>query len=991
MVDRRASLPDYSSSFCRDLLTQKLARVRGTAHALVPAFPTAQACVAGLRFWLVDALGRFWPKEPPELPLTVMTDRSRAMLAGWAAAQAPFAYVVSGTTQRLALLLGEPNTESALVSALVDSQFPGARIRPVDPTPLAAHADRLPYCHLLVGVPHFAQPGAGVPRLEQIDQLVRGLLYAGDWTLMVRGVPLPPATTAMLIDMWSERIHLDRRHRDRPDTLHSLDRQAALQIEAMEQELQRALVGRSQGAWLTETYLWSEDPAAAAVAVAALAGEDARPDPLRAYRRHESGERAAEGGWAPSINAVTWLNSRDLAQVVQFPLQEYRGYAVETAVRLDVVPPALEDGARRLEFAWINDLGRSTGEVLALDADRLTGHTLIVGATDSGKTNTCFLLLEQLLRVGVPFLVIEPTKGEYRYLQASMPELAVYTLGGPQAPLRINPFYVPPGVPVQGHIDALLSLFAGAFVLYAPMPYVLETALHEAYAAKGWELESNLCRRGDSASPRAFPSLTDLYHRIDVVVDRLGYDSRLASDVRAALHARINSLRLGAKGLMLDGYIATTLDDLLTRPVVIELGQIGNDEQKAFLMGLLLIMLQEHYVHAGLQVDKVRLRHITVIEEAHRLLENVPVGQAGDFANPRGKAVEAFANLIAEIRAYGEGLVIVDQSPARLAPDAVRNTNLKLTHRIVAREDRDVIARAINLDDAQQEVLVSLPRGRALAFMSGMDRPVAVAMAGAKERLTSQSARKAPSATARVQPLRPSNWAPGSLTQLRLAFLKWLLAAVASDDNARRQAADALQKQILAATPLALRTPDMAIAMQQEAVRDLARWACTDLGAWYSWPFRDEEACETALRTAWDDRLAAPGVGRLLTEGTTVAVAPFSGCGACDAPCRYRFFAAAALAGPAAADTAPVLAGYAAQPTAAQLTRLGLHLAFLADQVVSRKSSPFTEGIGVCLLAMSATQAAWPAELTQATVREFRRWQTATAPRNNHEPRSHPA
>jgi len=979
----RAPNPSFSGSFCSDLLEQKLARVRGAHHNIAHTHPTARACLVGLQFWSIDAIGRFWTKEPPELPLTVMTDRSRALLSGCAAVQSPFAFVLSGLGQRLSILLGEPGAETGSIAPLVDSQFPGARLRSFDPTPIVDQTDCLPYCHLIAGVPYYPKPDQPSARLEQIDQLVRGLLYRGNWTLIVRGRPLPHAVTDEFVNLWSARIYLDRRHHDQPETTHSLDRQAALLIEEMEQELQRALVGRSQGTWMTETYLWSDDPAAAAVAVAALAGEDSRADPVRAYLCEEPAVPETGGSWSPPVASTTWLNSRDLAQVVQFPLQEYAGYAVETAVRLDLVPPPLASDARRLEFAWINDLGRSTGEVLALDADRLTGHALIVGTTDSGKTNTCFLLLEKLLGAGVPFLVIEPTKGEYRYLKAAFPDLEVFTLGGPQAPLRVNPFYVPAGVAVQTHIDALLSLFAAAFVLYAPMPYVLETALHEAYEAKGWELESNLCRRGDSASPRAFPTLTDLYHRIDGVIDRLGFDVRLASDVRASLHARINSLRIGAKGLMLDSHVATTLGDIMGRPVVIELGQIGNDEQKAFLMGLLLIMLQEHYIAEGIQVEDVRLRHVTVIEEAHRLLENVPVGQASDFANPRGKAVETFANLISEVRAYGEGFVIVDQSPTRLAPDAVRNTNLKLVHRIVAGEDRYAIARAINLDEAQQEVLVSLPRGRALAFMSGMDRPIVVAMPGAKDRLTGKPTHKTHAAETRSEPLRLSTWAPGSLAELRLSFLKWMLAAAADGGGSVSKAAGLLRARIRTASPLALRTQGMAEEMQGEAVRDLARWTCTELGALYGWSFGDEESCEAELLDAWAAQSSAPRTGSLLAEGTTVAVTPYAGCAACTAPCRYRFFAAAVLDGQATAELGTALADYAAQPTKDQLKRLGIQVAFLADQVVSREVWPYAEGVSVCVLAMSAARAGWPTEATQSTMQEFRRWLTTTAPKES--------
>ena len=42
---------------------------------------------------------------------------------------------------------------------------------------------------------------------------------------------------------------------------------------------------------------------------------------------------------------------------------------------------------------------------------------------------------------------------------------------------------------------------------------------------------------------------------------------------------------------------------------------------------------------------------------------------SAESANPRGKAVEMFSDILAEIREYGEGFIIVDQVPAKLAPD----------------------------------------------------------------------------------------------------------------------------------------------------------------------------------------------------------------------------------------------------------------------------------------------------------------------------------
>jgi len=50
--------------------------------------------------------------------------------------------------------------------------------------------------------------------------------------------------------------------------------------------------------------------------------------------------------------------------------------------------------------------------------------------------------------------------------------------------------------------------------------------------------------------------------------------------------------------------------------------------------------------------------------------------QGGEVtANPKGRAIEVFSNILSEIRAYGEGIIIAEQIPAKLIPDAIKNTS----------------------------------------------------------------------------------------------------------------------------------------------------------------------------------------------------------------------------------------------------------------------------------------------------------------------------
>ena len=269
------------------------------------------------------------------------------------------------------------------------------------------------------------------------------------------------------------------------------------------------------------------------------------------------------------------------------------------------------------------------------------------------------------------------------------------------------------------------------------MPYVLERCLHEIYRDRGWDLATSVNRRVPRVRgplpPEVFPTMTDLYNKIAEVVDALGYEERIRMDVKAALETRINSLRIGGKGLMLDTRQSVAMKELLARPTVIELENIGDDDEKAFVMGLLLTRLYEHRV-AQAKKWKTKgqkppaLQHISMIEEAHRLLRYVPLEAHPEVANVRGKAVETFANMLAEIRAYGEGVIVAEQIPVKLAPDVIKNTNLKVLHRLVAEDDRQLVGGTMNLDEAQKRFVTTLNTGRAAVFAEGDDRPFLVAV-----------------------------------------------------------------------------------------------------------------------------------------------------------------------------------------------------------------------------------------------------------------------
>lgn len=430
----------------------------------------------------------------------------------------------------------------------------------------------------------------------------------------------------------------------------------------------------------------------------------------------------------------TFMNSQGLAHYFLFPKQEVKDFYIDEYVAFDVMMRRrpTEEAVRigNIIMAGKGEDGSPPNyyEIPLKDLDR---HALVIGATGGGKTNTMKVLLSEIWRKNrIPFLVIESAKREYIELLQVMPlkgaaaqfdMLNVFTLGNETEQgirYRINPFEVMPGIALQTHIDYLLSTFNAAFEMYAPMPYVLERAVYEIYEDKGWDLFSGGNRRG----LKEFPTLSHLYYKIDTVVNRMGYDNEVKSNVKAALKARINSLRIGGKGALLDVGRSIPIQSILAEPCIFELEDIGDDDTKAFVIGILLVQLYEYRKTQG---TSSCLKGVMVVEEAHRLLKSVPETEGG---NARTKAVEFFCNMLAEIRSFGQGIIIADQIPTKLASDTIKNTNLKIVHRTLTEEDRNCIGAAMHMTPEQIDYLNSLYRGCAAVYSEGDNRPKLVKM-----------------------------------------------------------------------------------------------------------------------------------------------------------------------------------------------------------------------------------------------------------------------
>lgn len=359
------------------------------------------------------------------------------------------------------------------------------------------------------------------------------------------------------------------------------------------------------------------------------------------------------------------------------------------------------------------------GGVATLPLTHLNRHALVAGTTGSGKTTTCMHLLAQLWEQSIPFLVIEPAKTEYRALLESPigKDLLVFTLGDEStSPFRLNPLEMLPGVRVEAHISHLRACFEAALPTFGILPSLIEESLHNVYFDRGW----NLTDRGSANDKRLMPTLGEMYFEIIRVTEERGYSEKTLQDIRAAAAGRIGSLLRGSKGRMLNTRRSIPMESLMTRPAVLELESL-NDEEKALVMLFLLTMIRE-YCRATRTESK--LQHATIVEEAHRVMAVTPHAADREVsADTRARAVEMFSASLSEIRAVGEGLIIAEQIPSRLAEDALKNTNAKIVHRLPGQDDRQTIGATMNLDEKQERHLANLAPGQAALFTEGYEKP----------------------------------------------------------------------------------------------------------------------------------------------------------------------------------------------------------------------------------------------------------------------------
>lgn len=374
-------------------------------------------------------------------------------------------------------------------------------------------------------------------------------------------------------------------------------------------------------------------------------------------------------------------------------------------------------------------LGKDTDDYnVYFPLKNLPKHAFLAGVPGSGKTNSMLHLVTTLYsKFDIPFLILEPAKQEYRAL-VNKPEMRGTTVFSPSSGtkflLHINPFQFPLKMSLAEHIRNVINVFEGSFSMDPPMPFLLDRAIERVYREKGWL--PYMINQGTLP----YPTMGELYDTLEQILEETDYEGEIKGNLKSVLQVRIGSLLSREMGDVFNVAESTMApEEWLTRPVVIELEAMGSGPANFLTLMLSTLIRETLKVNPLKRKDgSKKPRHVIFFEEAHNLIGPKAEKEAGENANPKIAATAFVVKMLAEVRALNEAIIIADQLPTAMAPEVIKNTSLKLGHRMTSQDDRQLLGSTMSADEVQLERMATFTTGRTLCIYEGLLKPFELQM-----------------------------------------------------------------------------------------------------------------------------------------------------------------------------------------------------------------------------------------------------------------------
>ena len=431
---------------------------------------------------------------------------------------------------------------------------------------------------------------------------------------------------------------------------------------------------------------------------------------------------------AQQVTPTNMINGKELPIALGLPRKSVPGVAVVEMAEFGraVVFEDLSRVERLMDFGNIYHMGLKEEMRVPMDVDLLASHCFITGSSGSGKSYATYQLLDNLLKRDVHMMVIEPAKGEYKQIFGGLKGIRIFnTDPNVYKMLRINPFQFPENLHVLTHIEKLIQIFNASWALYAAMPAILKEAVVKSYTKCGWDVMNSVWIEG--ISEHKYPVFQDVLEILPVIINSSDYSADSKGDYKGALLTRVQSMTTGITGLIFERSEGIQASIPFDSNAIVDLSDIGSEETVALLMGVLIMRLGEYRQSvrkAGTGSRDARLKHVTVLEEAHNILKRTSKDQSQEGANIVGKSVEMISNSIKEMRTYGEGFIIIDQSPMAVDTSAIENTSTKIIMNTPAKDACEELSSALSLNEDQSKELSRLGTGVAAVMQKGWLTPV---------------------------------------------------------------------------------------------------------------------------------------------------------------------------------------------------------------------------------------------------------------------------
>ena len=353
------------------------------------------------------------------------------------------------------------------------------------------------------------------------------------------------------------------------------------------------------------------------------------------------------------------------------------------------IPNSKESGERGEGIVLGRGKARSgTSHEFRLQLDDLRRHVSVIGMTGSGKSTTAGVIVRQVAAMGLPVMVLD-WHNEHSELVKSV---GGSVLSPGKDDFAINPMDMGHATEPAEHIEMVTDIFSDTYHFTHPQAYMFRNALQRCLSESG---------------EREVPTLASLVSAIESYPLRSAYDN----ETKVALLRRLVPLTQGHVGRAFNSPSSHTVDELLDKVLCVELGHIRETLSRSIFADILMKLVYEMRV-----ARKVRMEHLMMIEEARNI---APVRRDEDPPSVGER-------MISELRKFGESMLFIAQFPSQVAPEVIKNSGVRIIHRVAWAEDLRLIRDSLNLTPEQLSYISSLGVGEAVVSLTRLQKPLLV-------------------------------------------------------------------------------------------------------------------------------------------------------------------------------------------------------------------------------------------------------------------------